>query len=408
MDTTILYDVCKKICGTWDWTSNGSLCNKGTQIILGCNANVVDVMVLSQTNQVIHTQIVFKTDNKVMFCSFVYAENYYKKRRELWENLCFRNKFVYDKPWMILGDFNSSLSMEDNLFGSSKVTTGMKDFKDCVNELEVVDINSSGIHFTWRQKLKKGVGILKKLDRIMGNTCFLDSFPAACALFLPSRISDHTPCILKLPSVRPGKPKPFKFANFLTEKAGFRDVFSNGWKVDVEGVHMYKVVKKLKVMKSPLRKLLQSQGNLHKKVVDTRRELENIQAQIDSDPPNYSLHEREAIIMRNLNVATLDEENFLKQKAKVEWLGVGDSNAAYFHNKVKSKNHRGDAPKALVDYYEKFLGTHGTSTTLPADELFSKKLSARQAKFMVRDVTNEEIKEAMFGIGVNKAPGPDG
>ena len=76
VDVSNLFDTCKKICSTWDWTSNGNLCSKGTRIILGWNTEVVDVMVLSQTNQVIHTQVVFKEDKKSLFCSFIYADNH--------------------------------------------------------------------------------------------------------------------------------------------------------------------------------------------------------------------------------------------------------------------------------------------------------------------------------------------
>ncbi|GJU27030.1 putative RNA-directed DNA polymerase, eukaryota, reverse transcriptase zinc-binding domain protein [Tanacetum coccineum] len=40
--------------------------------------------------------------------------------------------------------------------------------------------------------------------------------------------------------------------------------------------------------------------------------------------------------------------------------------------------------------------------------LFSKKVSTDSASHMVRAVTNEEIKAAMFSIGDDRAPGPDG
>ncbi|GKA11339.1 hypothetical protein Tco_0690772 [Tanacetum coccineum] len=49
-----------------------------------------------------------------------------------------------------------------------------------------------GIHFTWNQKPKGGGGILKKLDRIMGNFKFIDMFQGAYALFQSYRISDHS------------------------------------------------------------------------------------------------------------------------------------------------------------------------------------------------------------------------
>ncbi|GKD29532.1 hypothetical protein Tco_1240310 [Tanacetum coccineum] len=52
-----------------------------------------------------------------------------------------------------------------------------------------------------------------------------------------------------------------------------------------------------------------------------------------------------------------------------------------------------------------------SSKILPIDDpdgLFVKKLSVTDAMYMVRNVTDDEIKLALFGIDGNKAPGLDG
>lgn len=36
----------------------------------------------------------------------------------------------------------------------------------------------------------------------------------------------------------------------------------------------------------------------------------------------------------------LDEERFLKQKAEIHCLEVGDSNSSFFHKSLKCRNHR--------------------------------------------------------------------
>nr|XP_043613480.1 uncharacterized protein LOC122585408 [Erigeron canadensis] len=286
VDVSSLATVCKKVCRTWDWTSNGSQSPKGTRIIIGWNRDIIDLMVIAQTSQVIHVQINFKVDNKALFCSFVYANNYYRDRRELWDDLCTHKRFVNGKPWVIMGDFNSSLNIEDNYTGSSNITTGMRDFKACVEEIEVFDINSSGLHYTWNQKPKRGNGVFKKIDRVMGNISFTDSFPSSCALFQPYRVSDHTPCILKLPSVARDRPKPFKFANFLVRKEVF-------WKLS----------KKVG--------LLLKHGNLHKKVELLRSEIDDVQKLLDRDPSDEDLRSKEAGLLKEFRAATLDEEEFL-------------------------------------------------------------------------------------------------
>nr|XP_043630003.1 uncharacterized protein LOC122601302 [Erigeron canadensis] len=351
VDSSSLASVCRKVCRLWDWNSNASVCDKGTRIIVGWNSELVDVMVISQTDQV----------------------------------------FVHDRPWIILGDFNSALNLEDSLNGSSSISIRMRDFKECVDRIDVVDINSLGVHFTWNQKPKNGNGIFMKIDRVMGNVGFIDAFPTASALFQPNRVSDHSPCVLKLPSVSHSRPKPFKFANFLAKKPDFIPLMRQHW-IDVyNGHHMFKLVKMLRAMKAPMRGLLFKQGNLHAKVSKARETLDEVQRAIDGDPLNINVKEKEVKCLQVFREAAMDEELFLKQKAKIEWLKAGDSNSSFFHNSIKCRNHKsriaaikeangvthegGEAVRILVDHYSHFLGSKGNIGSTPSESLFTNRLS---------------------------------
>nr|GEY11614.1 RNA-directed DNA polymerase, eukaryota, reverse transcriptase zinc-binding domain protein [Tanacetum cinerariifolium] len=64
-------------------------------------------------------------------------------------------------------------------------------------------------------------GLLKKLDRVLSNFGFVEKFSNANAQFLPFVVSDHSPSVLVIPSRVSAKPKPFKFANYLDNKAEF-------------------------------------------------------------------------------------------------------------------------------------------------------------------------------------------
>ncbi|PWA99191.1 RNA-directed DNA polymerase, eukaryota, Reverse transcriptase zinc-binding domain protein [Artemisia annua] len=104
-------------------------------------------------------------------------------------------------------------------------------------------------------------------------------------------------------------------------------------------------------------------------------ELDEVQCALDLDPFNVDLREEEACYLNAFNKAILKEECFLKQKAKVEWLRVGDSNSAYFHKVVKSRKARSridsiydgngvqlvedQVPNAFVSYFTSFLGQEG-------------------------------------------------
>ncbi|GKF19119.1 hypothetical protein Tco_0067757, partial [Tanacetum coccineum] len=84
------------------------------------------------------------------------------ERQKLWTDLEIHKNMVRDKPWVLLGDFNVALNLEDIFSGSSKLNATMCDFKDCVKNIEVFDINSLGLLYTWNQKPKGEGGILKK------------------------------------------------------------------------------------------------------------------------------------------------------------------------------------------------------------------------------------------------------
>ncbi|GKA88788.1 hypothetical protein Tco_0810552 [Tanacetum coccineum] len=378
-----------------DWTSNGSWCTKGTRIIMGWNRNDVDVVVINHDDQVIHSRIWLKSEKKELFCSFVYAHNKYVQ-----QGLNASGANV----WMLLAGISWSAA--------------------CVNEIEVMDVQRTGLQFTWNQKPKGINGLMKKLDRIMANVDFHDHFVGAHAIFKPYRVSDHSPAVLCIPTTCKVKPKPFKFFNVLTSHENFLDVVKEGWNQYISGFHMYRVVRKLKSLKKPFRKLLYEKGNLHANVTRLRADLDSIQTALDADPFNVSLRETEAACVVEFNQAVLMEERFLKQKAKVQWLKEGDSNSAYFHKAVKSRVTRSRidvitnsegvvfknslVPEAFVSHYELFLGYAGVTGLFNSDNLFQSCLNEQEALDMTHDISIQEVKDAMFSMGDDKSPGSDG
>ncbi|GKC89452.1 RNA-directed DNA polymerase, eukaryota, reverse transcriptase zinc-binding domain protein [Tanacetum coccineum] len=253
--------------------ANGSLCVRGSRIILGWNPDIVNVVVISSNDQVMHTCVFFKADKKV-FCFFVYTHNRYIQRRDLWQNLLTYKIYVRNRPWCILGDFNVSLHVDDKSTGTSTIDTGMRDFQSCVEDIMVSDVNSTGLRYTWNQKPNGDDGILKKIDRIMANMEFLASFVGASALFQPYCILDHAPAVLRVPMLLVTKPRLFKFCNIVVHNVRFKEIVANGWHNLVSGFWMFKVVKRLKFLKKPLRKLLYDHGSIYENVKKLIHELD--------------------------------------------------------------------------------------------------------------------------------------
>ncbi|GKC53275.1 RNA-directed DNA polymerase, eukaryota, reverse transcriptase zinc-binding domain protein, partial [Tanacetum coccineum] len=365
-----------------------------------------------------------KLEKKELFCLFVYGHNRYTHRRALWESLCIHNQYVRNRPWCLLGDFNAALFLADSTTGSSRRDIAMREFKECVDEIKVMDIPCSGLQFTWNQKPKGFDGLLKKIDRVLGNMQFSDSFVGAHAVFQPYQTSDHSPAVIKIPTIGKCNPKPFKFSNILTQHSRFKEVVNEGWAFDVSGFCMFRLVKKLKNLKKHFRKLLYDQGNIHENVNRLRTELDRVQAYLDVDPFNVVLREEEVAYVQAYNNAIIMQERFLKQKAKLLWLKEGDSNSAYFHKAVKGRVSRSRinivtdsvgtiykndcVAKAFVSHYEVFLGHEGVTSPLNFQGLYDQVLDNEAAIDMIREVNDNEIKEALFSMGNDKSSGPDG
>nr|GEV47613.1 hypothetical protein [Tanacetum cinerariifolium] len=215
-------------------------------------------------------------------------------------NLVAHKSYIRNRSWCLLWDFNVSLHADEKSTGSFYIDTGMRDFQECVDAIEMSDVNSTGLRFTWNQKPKGENGVLKKIDRIMANLGFYTSFS-----------------------------RPFKFSNILVHNTRFKDIVTNAWSIS----------------------LLYDHGNLHENVTKLRHELDTVQIDLDRDPDNIELREEEAAYLLAFNKASLLEENFLMQKAKVEWLKLGNANTAYFHKVVKSQ--------AIRNRIDSITTTHG-------------------------------------------------
>ncbi|GJZ19637.1 hypothetical protein Tco_0556227 [Tanacetum coccineum] len=79
---------------------------------------------------------------------------------------------------------------------------------------------------------------------------------------------------------------------------------------------------------------------------------------------------------------------------------VTNSDGMVFENK--------NVATAFVLHYEAFLGQPGTTCGLNDNDLFRVILDQNVAIDMIKNVTRQEMKNALFSIGNDKAPGPDG
>ncbi|GKC27774.1 RNA-directed DNA polymerase, eukaryota, reverse transcriptase zinc-binding domain protein [Tanacetum coccineum] len=360
-----LKGICDKVFGSWDWIYNSSHSGSGCRIVVGWKNSRVNVIPIITSRQCLFCAIENLNNGKKLFYSFVYAANSGIERRALWKELHVSKGIAVNHPWMLLGYFNVTLKVEEHSAGGSFMSQDMNEFRECVNEIEVEDVCCSGLFFTWiKSPSKPSTSILKKLDRVLANEEFISSFSQARAKFLPYLVCDHSLVVCCIP-------------NDLIKK----------------------VAKKLKLLKPYMNKINWKNRNLFDNVLKFREKLKELQTLVDSDPHNVDLKKAEAVCYDEYQTAIQDECKLLHQQAKVEWLSEGDKNSAYFHKIVKSRKH---SSKIMAVYDDAVDQLEDMSS------LFTNTLTSEDTDGVIMLVTDKEIQEAIFDIGDNKAPGPDG
>ncbi|GFY91064.1 hypothetical protein Acr_07g0012600 [Actinidia rufa] len=155
-------------------------------------------------------------------------------------------------------------------------------------------------------------------------------------------------------------------------------------------------------------------------------ELSKAQQQLHDNPadPNFQRLVPE-LRQKALKLAEA-ELSYFSQLAKSKFLKNCDKGTKFFHDLIKSnrvKNHiasisledrsrtssKKQVGEAFVQYYRRLLGTKNECTRLSRDTILQGKLlDPNQADCLIRPISDEEIKAALFSIGEDKAPGPGG
>lgn len=407
-----------KWCFNYDHHSNG-------RIWLGWDTSKWDIVLLSQSAQQISCNVTCLESKMQFFVSIVYAYNTYSERRILWNELDAFKKLItsngVSSPWILAGDFNSYMKLEESVGSHNFWTTSMLDFKDCICNLGVTDLRATGqLHTWWDGSISNPVQ--RKLDRVMVNDTWLDLFPMSHASFLPRGISDHSPAAIHLGILHDKMLKPFQLYAHLLLEPSFLSEVKEAWDTDIVGDPWFVLTSKMKRVKAAMIKLNNSKGNLHSAVDTARNNLNQFQASLPL-LPNAAQRREESNLISLLNSALSQEEVLLKQKSRVNWLKNGDGNNRYFFNACKGRwnrnkiltledadginhtTHKGIA-KIAVDHFKNQMGSAKIVENFADVQL--PMLTESQKQGLVLNFSDEDILKAFKDMAGNKSPGPDG
>ncbi|XP_050207366.1 uncharacterized protein LOC126656792 [Mercurialis annua] len=417
------FDKVWKSCKLFKWNviNNNSFSELG-RIWITYDPALIQISNITYSAQCIQCEV--NWENNEFLWSVAYGSNDEIDSKNLWRELMnFRS--TNRGPWLVMGDFNAMTNAGEKIGGNDSFEHSGEDFLQCINDCNLSELKKFGCEFTWTNNQAGEARIWRKLDRALINSEWLDSYGDSDYVALNAGVSDHSPLIVTINKTVNKGAKPFKFFNMWMDNEKFIDILKEVWGVDVTGCAMFNLVQKLKNLKVRLKDLNQNQfSGISLKVKESRKLLEELQNNLQKDPLNEDLLMEERAVSIHYKNCLNAEEKFLKQKSRISWLKLGDSNNKFFHNSVKVRRCRNRITKlvdangnelktqeeisdAMVDFYEKLLGKSYQRNHLDPNIVDrGPKLGDIDSNSLVTAVTQEEIKCAMFSI--NKAPGPDG
>uniref|UniRef100_A0A251V012 Putative RNA-directed DNA polymerase, eukaryota n=1 Tax=Helianthus annuus TaxID=4232 RepID=A0A251V012_HELAN len=358
--------------------------------------------------------------NKEINVVNVYAPHSISEKKVVWNSIC-EVISSGSGQWVLLGDFNAVRFPEDRLnTGFNRAIAN--DFNNFIEESGLVEYSMRGRKFTF---LAPNSNKLSKIDRVLVCKNFFEEWPDACLRALPRMYSDHCPLFLETIRRNFG-PKPFRFFDSWLAKDDFEAVIveAMGSFVSEGGPPDMILTKKFKHLRTCIKKWRNDTVSKEKEeYARDKEELEKLDCIIET----RDLEEEECWIreecMNNIRnrdwLAAMD----LRQKSRCKWAIEGDENSAFFHRLINNRKKRNGIPglniggewifkpkevkREVLRFYRKlFTDKAPYRPALVCQGL--KQLEMGDIEFLSGEFTEKEIKDAAFGCGADKAPGPDG
>ncbi|CAN1159647.1 LINE-1 retrotransposable element ORF2 protein [Linum perenne] len=209
----------------------------------------------------------------------------------------------------------------------------------------------------------------------------------------------------------------------------YTNIVQKSWSTPVYGSPLIRICKKLQLLKSKLKNLNRREySDISKRVLEAERVMTHAQMNALHNPSPTAFDDSVTAtdIWTNLCSA---EESFYKQKARVLWITEGDKNTGYFHKSMKVRHARNfisaikkndgtlctsvdQISLEAIDFYKRLLGTEDPEapgqTVDYFQNLFPQRISSSDSQLLIEPVNPKEIQTALFSLGADKSPGPDG
>lgn len=189
---------------------------------------------------------------------------------------------------------------------------------------------------------------------------------------------------------------------------------------------MYILSEKLKHLKHKLKVWNKDVfGNVHDRVSKAQQAVDRIQEQTSVLGFSDDRFEQEKAAQMELSLALSFQEEFWREKSRIDWHSNGDRNTSFFHKVTKFRNttkkmsvlkkdglildRKEDIESHVCEFYTSlFASENNCSDNGLIEQVISPAVSLEDNIMLTNPPSLEEVKNAVFSMNVNGAPGPDG
>lgn len=205
------------------------------------------------TSQSIHGEVSNLKGDFLFYIAIVYGLNSVVDIRVLWEDIMDILVMHWDKPWIVIKDFNAIKNSNEKIGGSTRPDSYSKDLPLYCSAPSLKYLRFMGKLFTWSNDSKGDKHITCKLDRTLVNSGWKTSLSYSLAIFLNNSISYHTPNLVDFGMVEKIRHVHFKFFNIWAYHERFLEIIKDNWEERLEGNPIYAFMTKLMILKSVLK-----------------------------------------------------------------------------------------------------------------------------------------------------------
>ncbi|KAK4490473.1 hypothetical protein RD792_001150, partial [Penstemon davidsonii] len=292
-----------------------------------------EILIHGVDYQVIHA-VIDSRRNGGWLCSGVYANPNATFRENLWSAIEEVGAFV-GLPWLLTGDFNEVLSVQEKRGGNLPVLSRCNRFKDMIDACGLIDLGFRGPKFTWSDSRVGLAKIRERIDRCLANVGWQELFPESMVLHLPRTHSDHHPLLTLCDGMaQPPPVKPFRFELAWTTNDQCKELVAAIWK---DAPSIFGAIDRLpKIMREWNRN---SFGNIFENKRRLLARINGIQKCLCQEE-NPFLSSLEKYLIEEYNEILKQEELFWFQKSRTQWLSQGDRNTRFYHMTTISRRRR--------------------------------------------------------------------